>query len=218
MPLITCPDCEKQISDAAPSCIHCGRPTEAGLQAQYAAERREVEDRIYPAREERSSNPDTLPRQKIGPVGWGLLGLAALMVVGAIMAERSESTAGSSGPARMPVDCITVSPEMTETIASGLTVGGGGTLRNAHAVKSSAHSSMYFISADIDGEGIEGDGPIGTWASNRLEPGQGLLMAVSPHATEFSQWPDGSHTKAETRMSDPGARESVDCVKQAGKR
>ncbi len=26
MPLITCPDCEKQISDIAPSCIHCGRP------------------------------------------------------------------------------------------------------------------------------------------------------------------------------------------------
>ncbi len=26
MPLITCPDCEKQISSAALSCIHCGRP------------------------------------------------------------------------------------------------------------------------------------------------------------------------------------------------
>jgi hypothetical protein len=26
MPLVTCADCGKQISDAAPSCIHCGRP------------------------------------------------------------------------------------------------------------------------------------------------------------------------------------------------
>jgi DNA-directed RNA polymerase subunit RPC12/RpoP len=26
MPLITCADCGKQISDAAPACIHCGRP------------------------------------------------------------------------------------------------------------------------------------------------------------------------------------------------
>ena len=25
MPLISCPDCEKQISDAAPVCVHCGR-------------------------------------------------------------------------------------------------------------------------------------------------------------------------------------------------
>lgn len=29
MPLITCPDCTKQISDAAPACIHCGRPVSA---------------------------------------------------------------------------------------------------------------------------------------------------------------------------------------------
>lgn len=26
MPLTECPDCEKQISDAADSCVHCGRP------------------------------------------------------------------------------------------------------------------------------------------------------------------------------------------------
>jgi len=28
MPLITCPDCQTEISDAAPSCIKCGRPME----------------------------------------------------------------------------------------------------------------------------------------------------------------------------------------------
>ena len=26
MPLVECPDCRKQVSDAAPACIHCGRP------------------------------------------------------------------------------------------------------------------------------------------------------------------------------------------------
>jgi hypothetical protein len=26
MPLVKCPDCGNQISDSAPSCIHCGRP------------------------------------------------------------------------------------------------------------------------------------------------------------------------------------------------
>src|SRR5678815_707741 len=26
--LITCPDCQKEISDRAPACIHCGRPLE----------------------------------------------------------------------------------------------------------------------------------------------------------------------------------------------
>ena len=29
MPLVTCPDCEHRISDAAPLCIHCGRPMTA---------------------------------------------------------------------------------------------------------------------------------------------------------------------------------------------
>lgn len=29
MPLVTCPDCEKQVSDAAPACPHCGRPMRA---------------------------------------------------------------------------------------------------------------------------------------------------------------------------------------------
>ncbi|HYH78658.1 MAG TPA: zinc ribbon domain-containing protein, partial [Longimicrobium sp.] len=26
MPLITCPDCGREVSDAAPACPHCGRP------------------------------------------------------------------------------------------------------------------------------------------------------------------------------------------------
>lgn len=29
MALIKCPDCNKEVSDAAPSCIHCGRPLKA---------------------------------------------------------------------------------------------------------------------------------------------------------------------------------------------
>jgi hypothetical protein len=28
MPLIICPDCENRISDAAPKCLHCGRPAQ----------------------------------------------------------------------------------------------------------------------------------------------------------------------------------------------
>jgi len=45
MALINCPDCKKQISDAAPACPHCGRPgrqavtveqTGKGLKVFYA--------------------------------------------------------------------------------------------------------------------------------------------------------------------------------------
>lgn len=30
MALITCPDCDKQVSASAPACPHCGRPSEQG--------------------------------------------------------------------------------------------------------------------------------------------------------------------------------------------
>jgi hypothetical protein len=32
MPLIACPDCEKHVSDSAPSCIHCGLPLRSGTE------------------------------------------------------------------------------------------------------------------------------------------------------------------------------------------
>jgi hypothetical protein len=31
MPLVTCPDCQHQISDTAPLCVHCGRPASAEI-------------------------------------------------------------------------------------------------------------------------------------------------------------------------------------------
>lgn len=38
MALITCPDCEKQISDAAATCIHCGRPVTAATPPPAASD------------------------------------------------------------------------------------------------------------------------------------------------------------------------------------
>lgn len=37
MALITCPDCGKQISEQAASCIHCGRPLKSDLVGQPSA-------------------------------------------------------------------------------------------------------------------------------------------------------------------------------------
>lgn len=37
MALITCPDCKKQISEQAASCIHCGRPMGVDLVNQPSA-------------------------------------------------------------------------------------------------------------------------------------------------------------------------------------
>lgn len=37
MALITCPDCGKQVSEKAASCIHCGRPLQSDLVGQPSA-------------------------------------------------------------------------------------------------------------------------------------------------------------------------------------
>ena len=42
MPLIKCPDCEKEISDQAPTCPHCGRPS-----THLATKKRHAEAKRY---------------------------------------------------------------------------------------------------------------------------------------------------------------------------
>lgn len=68
MPLVACPDCERQISDAASVCIHCGRPMsviaaspEVGSRAprNTTATARHVASAKYTAA--RSTDPGTTP-------------------------------------------------------------------------------------------------------------------------------------------------------------
>jgi hypothetical protein len=101
-------------------------------------------------------------------------------------------------------------------IESGLTVTGGGSLKNARAVRSQDFKRVYFVSAEIDGPGLEGSGDIGTWAkSGPLRVGRGLILAVDSVANEFSDWGDGRTTDAQLSMSNNGAEESQKCVEDA---
>lgn len=109
-------------------------------------------------------------------------------------------------------DCLQVPPEKVSQIEAGLTVYGGGSLQHARAVRSGAHEHVYFVSADLEGPGLEGPGHLATWAVTRLDGSGGMVLAVSGQAKEFSDWPDGEKTDARTTMDDPGARESQDCV------
>jgi len=51
MPLITCPDCHKEISDLAKACPQCGRPM---VEDEYEEEEYE-EEPVYASRRKRSS-------------------------------------------------------------------------------------------------------------------------------------------------------------------
>jgi hypothetical protein len=112
--------------------------------------------------------------------------------------------------------CEKVPPGLVKAIESGLTVTGGGSLTEAWAVKSEDFKRVYFVSADIDGPGLEGTDDIGTWAkSGPLRVGRGLILAVDAVANEFSDWGDGRTTDAQLSMSNDGAEESTDCVEEA---
>ena len=100
---------------------------------------------------------------------------------------------------------------VVKAIQTGLTVEGGGKLRSAQAVKSGDFESVYFVSADIQGPGLEGAHDIGTWATNRLRVG-GLIFAVDSVAKEFSDWGHGDKTDARLSMEDDGAEESQECA------
>jgi hypothetical protein len=109
--------------------------------------------------------------------------------------------------------CVDVSQARVAQIEEGLTVTGGGTLEGAKAVKSDDFSKVYFISAEIQGSGMEGQGEVGTWASNSIDANDpGTTYAVDGLAKEFSDWGDGGKTDADLDMSDDGAEESKDCV------
>ena len=114
--------------------------------------------------------------------------------------------------------CLPVPKALVRGIEEGLTVEGGGTLRNAKAVKSEDFKNVYYVSADIQGPGLEGDDDIGTWATNSLKVGEGLIIGADEVAREFSDWgaaasPDSPAGQVIGLQND-GAEESRDCVNQ----
>jgi hypothetical protein len=141
---------------------------------------------------------------------------SALLFTAALLVILVSSCGGDSG-GETSDRCDNVPPALTQAIAEGLTLtGGGGTLTNAKAVKSNDYQRVYFISADIDGPGLEGSDDIGTWAQNGpLRVGGGLTLSVDNVAIEFSDWPDAGTTDFMLSMQDDGAEESKDCVEDA---
>jgi hypothetical protein len=110
--------------------------------------------------------------------------------------------------------CLPVPPHVLTSISQGLTIEGGGTLRNAKAVKSDSYQNVYFISADLQGAGLEGSDDLATFARNGLDD-MGLVIAVDAVANEFSDWADGRIMTSPITMSDDGARQSQDCASRA---
>lgn len=130
--------------------------------------------------------------------------MIALVVVLALAGCVDPSTVGGDGSAtedeapatetpeptaaQAEHECIPT-PEAAASIGDGLTVTGGGSLRDAVAVALPASSESgvgFVVAAEIDGPGMEGDGEVGTWAVGELAGGP--TIAANTIAQEFSEW------------------------------
>jgi hypothetical protein len=86
-------------------------------------------------------------------------------------------------------------------------------LKNGQAVESEDHEDVYFVSAEVYGEGIE-TGTIGTWATTSLG-GAEAIYSVDDVARDYSDMRDGTE-EADLSMDDHGVAESRDCVDATG--
>ena len=96
-------------------------------------------------------------------------------------------------------DCIGGDSSITTPLTNKLLVENG-RIRKAFLVKSDS-AGVYYFSAEVDGDGLEEDGDIGTWVT-RSRGGGEALYAVNDVAMEHSDW---SHATSASLGSDPEA-------------
>lgn len=79
------------------------------------------------------------------------------------------------------------------------------------AVKSDDFEEVFYVSAPI-----EGPDQVGTWATNSLKVGEGLIIAADSVAMEFTDWgaaaQAGSPVAEVQGLENDGAQESRDCI------
>lgn len=137
---------------------------------------------------------------------WASAVLAATVAAGGVACSENEGTAGGASDR-----CSTATSTLLSAIENGLTINGGGSLRNAQVVRSNDFENVYFVSADLEGPGLDADDDVATWATNSLD-GSGPIFSVDAVASEMSDWGNSGATQAGLNMADDGARESARCV------
>lgn len=123
--------------------------------------------------------------------------------------EPSETPAAVPEPAEPEVECLE-SPRMAAAIAEGEQEGVGFKPRAIGVVKSDQARELYLFAVQFSATGI--DAQVGVWASNALEPGEGLLMSMDGTAQEFTVWPSGPDSSFELDPNDPAVQAARDCL------
>jgi hypothetical protein len=110
--------------------------------------------------------------------------------------------------------CLAVPRRMLDHLEQALT-GEGKSLRLARAYRHGNFERPFYVAAEIDGPGMEGDGEIGTWSANALTLTDGTVVkAEEDVAAANSAFPDGRTTDGYDRgMFESGLALAGDCVR-----
>lgn len=140
-----------------------------------------------------------------------LVGVVLLVVFIFNVSEQDAGLSPVTTNEDLKLRCLPVPAVIAQRLNDGLNINGGGSIRNLQAVKSNDFASVYFISGDLQGSGLEGEGDIATFATNKMDE-TGLTLSVDAVATEFSDWPDVATTNLGVSMGGDGYNESRKCV------
>jgi hypothetical protein len=136
-----------------------------------------------------------------------LLALALAAGCGGGDEEAAPATTGAER-ASVPEWCIAANASLTAPLGGGMKEETF-RLKNAQAVQSEDRDGIYFVSAEMYGEGVEA-GTVGTWATTSLG-GAEAIWTVDEVSKQYSDFRDGTQV-ADLSMNDHGAQESRDCV------
>ena len=112
--------------------------------------------------------------------------------------------------------CINVAQSTVDALNTSINaIQAGNSITAAYAIKAGERENVYFISADVTGEGMKpGDAP-GLWATNddvTVDPHSGMMFSVNSYANMFSDMADGTKISAPFSSREDGAKDALDCI------
>lgn len=154
---------------------------------------------------ERRSVGDLIAENRRGFLIVAALVVVLLLAMLGMFTPSDEQPGDAGGEEPQSSRCDRASAAVVSAIESGLTVTGGGSLSNAFIVRSDDFESVYFVAAQIEGEGLSDT--VGVWARNDPQGG-GAIFSAEALAVEFSDWGEGPGFSS----SDDGLSEARDCA------
>ncbi len=126
---------------------------------------------------------------------WTILTGVLLALAGCGGDDEETTATPTTTEATAGAECVAADSSIMTPLGNKLLVEDG-RVRSGFLVESEA-AGVYYVSAEIDGTGLEGDGDVGTWVTESSGGGD-PLYAVNDVAMEHSDWSDAASASLET--------------------